>query len=181
MPLLETLTHTFKHPWKDISLASWRKYPNPNRPDVLNVDIIKRELDPVTGILRTTRLIIVRGSTPKWLEAILGSSQCFFLEDAEIDPRNNTMILKSRNLSFNNLLELEETCTYTPHTENPTWTHFKQEAKVTAFPFGIAGKMEAFCLQNFKKNAVKGRDIMEQAISLVREEAEHISLMSSQS
>eukprot|EP01113_Clastostelium_recurvatum_P001831 TRINITY_DN1075_c0_g1_i1.p1 TRINITY_DN1075_c0_g1~~TRINITY_DN1075_c0_g1_i1.p1 ORF type:complete len:198 (+),score=43.45 TRINITY_DN1075_c0_g1_i1:215-808(+) len=171
MPRLETLVHTFSHPWEDISLASWSKYPSPERPDVLTVDLIKRELDQKTGVLRTTRLMVCRGGTPRWLEAYLGSSQCFFIEEAEVDPRKRSMVLRGRNISFCNLLSLDEVCTYTPHPDEPDkWTHFKQEAKVTAFPYGISGKIENFCLQNFQKNAVKGREIMEQAIQRVQTE-----------
>jgi len=61
MPSEATVNHIFKHPWSDISYAVWRKYPNPLRPDVLSVDFLDRQLDPETGVLRTRRLVTVKG------------------------------------------------------------------------------------------------------------------------
>eukprot|EP01133_Synstelium_polycarpum_P007919 gene7919-9299_t len=166
------LDKTEKHTWSDISLASWQKYPSPDRPDVLSVDLLSKELDPVTGILTCTRLIILKGTTPNWLKPILGSNECFFFEETSVDPRTKTMVLKTKNLSFANILGLEEVCTYTPDTTNPEWTQFEQTATVTASMFGVARKVEAFCLDRFKTNATKGRSVMEAAILKVKREAE---------
>ncbi|EFA82537.1 slowmo family protein [Heterostelium album PN500] len=172
--LFDTIYHTYKHLWTDISLASWRKYPTPDRPDVLSVDLLSKEIDPETGVLTCTRLIICKGSMPTWLKPIVGSNECFFYEETTVDPKTQTMVLKTKNLSFSNILGLEEVCTYTPDPSNAEWTQFKQEAKVTSSVFGVARKLEAFCLERFKTNATKGRAIMEQAIQKVKHEAEEI-------
>ncbi|EGG17439.1 slowmo family protein [Cavenderia fasciculata] len=164
MPLFETLYHTFKHSWDDISLASWMKYPSPERPDVLSVDIIEKHYDPETGILRCKRLMICKDHTPAWLKAILGSTEYFFVEDCEVDPRQKKMVLTSKNINFANILGVEEVCTYVPDPLNDQFTLFKQEAKITSSVFGVARKMESFCLDKFKKNSTKGRGIMEEAI-----------------
>eukprot|EP01110_Echinostelium_bisporum_P003789 TRINITY_DN19261_c0_g1_i1.p1 TRINITY_DN19261_c0_g1~~TRINITY_DN19261_c0_g1_i1.p1 ORF type:complete len:205 (+),score=44.68 TRINITY_DN19261_c0_g1_i1:136-750(+) len=174
MPLFETLNHIYKHAWADISMASWRKYPNPQRPDVLSVDLLSRDLDPTTGVLTTKRLICCKGQGPTWAQKLMGASHCFFVEEATIDPKSQKMVLTSRNLSFSDLILMEEVCTYTPHLDNVKWTQFKQEAKVTAFPFGIKGKLECFLLEKFKSNATKGREIMEQAIARVKQESQRV-------
>lgn len=90
------------------------------------------------------------------------------MEDSTIDPLNKKMVLQSRNISYADLLQLEETCTYTTHPENNQWTHFSQDAKITASPFGIKGKIESYCRDKFVSNATKGREIMEQAIARVK-------------
>jgi len=174
MPLFETLCHTYKHAWNQISLASWRKYPSPERPDVLSVDILSREVNAQTGVLTTRRLMTCKGTGPAWIQKLLGNNYLFFVEDATIDPINKKMVLSSRNVSFSDLIQLEETCTYTTHPENRDWTHFSQDAKITAFPFGIKGKIEKFCLDKFVSNATKGREIMEQAISRVKMEQQKL-------
>eukprot|EP01132_Coremiostelium_polycephalum_P001376 gene1376-1739_t len=171
MPLFQTITHTYKHLWTDASSASWRKYPSPERPDVISVDLLSKELDQETGILRCTKLIICKGSTPKWINSILGGNEVFFYEETTVDPKNQVMVLKTKNLSFTNILGVEEVCTYQPHPENKEWTLFTQEAKVTATVFGVARKMESFCLDRFMSNAGKGRKIMEDAILKVKLEA----------
>ena len=93
MPITEDITHTFKyviqsyffhlisyftdfiffnirHSWEDISLASWKKYPSENRPDVLSVDLIDRHFDPETGILTSTRLVIMQDKLPRFLQSV---------------------------------------------------------------------------------------------------------------
>eukprot|EP00026_Physarum_polycephalum_P016927 Phypoly_transcript_17977.p1 GENE.Phypoly_transcript_17977~~Phypoly_transcript_17977.p1 ORF type:complete len:204 (+),score=16.32 Phypoly_transcript_17977:131-742(+) len=174
MPLFETLNHIYKHPWGDISLASWRKYPSPQRPDVLSVDLLSRELDPETGVLKVRRLLTCKGSGPTWLQNIIGSNLFFFLEETTVDPRNKKMVLSSSNVSFSDIIKVEEVCTYTPHAENPTWTNFSQFGKFTAFPFGIKGSIESLCLDKFKNNAAKGREIMEQAVEIINIERQRL-------
>jgi len=115
-----------------------------------------------------------KGTGPAWMQKILGNSYCFFIEDATIDPHNKKMVLQSRNISYADLIQLEETCTYTTHPENKEWTHFSQDAKITAFPFGIKGKIESYCLDKFVSNATKGREIMEQAIAKVKSQQQSL-------
>ena len=55
--------------------------------------------------------------------------------------------------------------------ENPEWTTFLQEAKVTAFPYLAAGSLESFFASKFRANALKGRQIMENAIDRVKSES----------
>jgi len=173
MPQCEWLQHTFQHSWKDISIASWMKYPNPERPDVEAIDLLKKSFDPQTGILYTTRLVTIRSSIPSWILKITGTTaRNYFLEDSIIDPKNNQMILSSRNIRYNKLIELGEVCTYTQHPQNPAWTQFIQEAKVAAFSYGVARQTEQYCVNAFRQNAAKGREIMEQAIRKIKQEAE---------
>ncbi|KAN0023792.1 hypothetical protein ACTFIV_008179 [Dictyostelium citrinum] len=172
MPLFETIKHTYKHLWSDASTASFRKYPSPERPDILSIDILSKEIDPTTGVLKCTKLIICKGNTPSWLKSILGSGECLFYEETTVDPKNKIMTLKTKNLNFTNILGVDEVCTYEPHPDNEEWTLFTQEATVTSSIFGVARKMEAFCLDRFVANAGKGRKIMEDTIIKVKKEAE---------
>jgi len=168
----EILTHTFIHPWNEISIANWLKYPSTERPDVLSVDMLKKNFDPNTGILTTTRLTILKSSLPSWLETIFGHCHCLFLEEATVDPKKKIMILKARNITMKSIIHMQEICTYTPHPASTKWTLFKQEACVKAFAFGIANKIEEFAVQSFRQNATKGRELMEHAVSRIKQEAE---------
>jgi len=172
MVAFDTLNHTFQHSWKDISLASWRKYPHPSRPDVESIDLLKRDYDPETGILKTTRLLTMKVNIPGWLERITGGPRAYFIEEAVIDPRNNTMTLTAKNASLDHLMIMQETCRYTPHPLNRKWTDFTQEAKITAFPYGVSRRIEDLAVQTFRQNASKGRELMEQAIKKIKQEAE---------
>jgi len=167
MSLRETLNHTFLHDWEECALASWKKWPNPRRPDVLTVDIINKEYDEETGVLRATRLIMVKSWVPVWFQSFTGNTPCYFVEESITDPRNKKMILKGTNLTFANLAEMQETCIY---TEGPEGTLFEQEGAVTAYTFGLARRMEKYCLDRFRSAAVQGREIMEQTIRRIKEE-----------
>ncbi len=37
-----TREHTYTHPWERVTLAFWRKYPNPLSPHVKEIDILNR-------------------------------------------------------------------------------------------------------------------------------------------
>jgi len=164
MPEQASVFYTFRHSWKDISLASWLKYPCDERPDVKSVDIIDRSFDPNTGILRAKRLIIIQKKLPVWLKAILGSDLCYFLEESVIDPRNNLMKLTGTNISYSSIMLLKETCTYTIHPENNAWTRLQQEASASAFVFGFSSRIEKYCVNSFEANAAKGRAVMENTV-----------------
>lgn len=173
MVLIEILKHTYEHSWEDISMASWKKYPSPSRPDVLSVDLVEKSFDPKTGILKTKRVVALNLGIPQWISRIVGCpSRCYFLEEAEIDPINKKMVLVGKNLSLRNYIEMKETCTYTPHPENKQWTFFEQEAAVKAFYYGLSGKVEEFGAQVFRNNAHKGRELMELTIARLKKEAE---------
>jgi len=110
-----------RHSWPDCALASWKKWPNPRRPDVLSVDLINKEFDEETGVLRATRLVMLKSWIPNWLKPITGSSVCFFLEESVTDPQNERLVLSAKNITLNNLVEMEETCVYTRAVDNQDW------------------------------------------------------------
>jgi len=173
MVLWETLLHTFKHPWADVSLASWIKYPCEKRPDLLCVELLEKIYNPETGVLTSKRLMVSKSQLPNWILRVFGcDGTIYFVEESTVDPILKKMVLKSRNLVFRNIIESEETCTYTVDPQNPKWTSFKQEMKVIATPFAVSGTLEHYSVQKFLENAEKGRQIMEAAIERIKSETE---------
>lgn len=171
MPSEASIEHTFRRPWEEISYAVFRKYPCPERPDVLSVDILDSKLDTETGILTTRRLITVKGPLPSWTRVISGRpSTCYFLEEATIDPREQVMTMASRNVTAESLVLMEEKCVYRRHEING-WTKMLQNGKVTSFSAGIGGQIENFLTKMFTQNSSKGREIMERACNIIRQEA----------
>lgn len=75
-------------------LAFFLRYPNPFARHVLSVDVLSRRVDPVTGQIHTTRLILKRGILPKWATRWLPSSatsggrglDAWVLEESVVDP-----------------------------------------------------------------------------------------------
>ena len=73
------------------------------------------------------------------------------------------MVMKSRNVTFSDLVAVDETCTYTPDPDNPTTkTKFVQDVCIhnTGIPYMFASKVEKSMADQFKKTATKGRDAM---------------------
>jgi len=166
--------HVFKHSFAQTSLAYWRKYPSVQRPDVVAVDLIKKDYDPETGILKTRRLITMDMNVPGWVSKLFGiSARAYFVEDAIIDSNTKTISTTSRNVSFSNLVESVENCVYEQHAENNGWTNFVQTANVRATGFyGFGSAIEDLMMNSFRKNVSKGRELMELTINSIKKEAE---------
>ncbi|KAI5809005.1 PRELI-like family-domain-containing protein [Peziza echinospora] len=182
---------TFDYSWEDVSRANWRKYCawNTQSTHVIAVDTLSRTVDPATGILITERLITCKQAAPRWLRAIFGTEESFVREISWVDPHKKTVTMKSMNLTFNNLLNIQETVLYAPDPENPqSKTLFKQDAQITAYgAFSrICNAIEDFSIERFGQNAQKGREGFESVLQMsqkafrdlregggMRHEAEH--------
>lgn len=167
----ESLRHIFRHSWRDCVYASWKKWPNAQRSDVISIDLINKDYDEETGILRATRLIMIKTWIPNWLRHVTGSNICFFVEESITNPRNEQFVLKGNNCSFNSIVDMEETCIYTSVIdENIPTTHLHQRATITAHTWGLSHKLERFCYDRYIINVKKGRGMMEELIQQVKKE-----------
>ena len=95
-----------------------------------------------------------------------------------MDPKNKRMILSSRNISYDNVVTIEEQCVYTVNEENPAFTDLTQTALVHAYPYGVAGRIEKFLTGKFVANAPLGRTIMENTVKRVEYETHMNSIFS---
>ncbi|KAK4199353.1 PRELI-like family-domain-containing protein [Triangularia verruculosa] len=185
-------TETFNYSWEEVSTANWRKYCpwNDKSTHVLAVDTISRTVDPETGILRTERLITCRQSMPEFLKKIMGSGmeeqQVF--ETSYVDPKERTVTMVSENITWSNLLNVQETVVYRPLNDHQT--AFDQAAKITALCGGwqkIKNSMEDALVKRFRDNAAKGKEGFEAVLAMSRRvfaeerEREKMSLIQAQS
>ncbi|PWW75318.1 MSF1-domain-containing protein [Tuber magnatum] len=154
---------TFEYPWANVSIANWRKYGswNTQSTHVVAVDTLNRTVDPSTGILRTERLITCKQNAPRWLMKIVGGTEeSYVREVSEVDPQQQTVTLRSTNLTGSNIISVQETVVYSPDPSNPkTKTSFQQDAQITAYgAFSrICGAVEDWSVERFGQNARKGR------------------------
>ncbi|WVQ71985.1 hypothetical protein IAR50_001528 [Cryptococcus sp. DSM 104548] len=87
-------THSYPEPPATSLLAFFLRYPNPFARHVLSVDVLDRKVDPLTGRIHTTRLILKRGILPKWATRWLPSSatsggsglDAWIYEESVVDP-----------------------------------------------------------------------------------------------
>lgn len=175
---------TFNYTWDEVSTANWRKYCpwNDKSTHVIAVDTLNQSMDPTTGILRTERLITCKQTAPEWLKTIIGgaSDTSHVFETSYVDPKDKTVTMVSSNLTWSNLVSVQETVVYRPFGHNQT--RFEQNAEITALCGGwqrIKNKIEDTLVSRFHENAVKGKEGFEMVLAMSRkafaEERERIA------
>lgn len=163
---------TFNYSWEEVSTANWQKYGpwNDKSAHVIAVDTLNRELDSETGILRTERLITCKQAAPEWLKSIIGgmeTSQVF--ETSYVNPADRTVTMVSQNITWCNLVNVQETVVYKPLNDHQT--QFVQDARITALCGGwqkIKNSIEDTLVTRFKENAVKGKEGFEIVLAMSR-------------
>jgi len=163
---------TFDYSWEEVSTANWLKYCpwNDKSTHVIGVDTLSRHVDEETGILRTERLITCKQSAPKWLASIMGGSDTSLVfETSYVDPKTKKVTMCSTNMTFSNIINVQETVVYQPLSADKT--RFEQEAKITAVCGGwqkIKTAVEEASVDAFRKNAAKGREGFETVLEMYR-------------
>ena len=122
--------------------------------------------------LRTERLITCRQALPTWLKSFFGSNDTSLVyEVSYVNPREKTVTMCSQNLTWSELLSVQETVRYTA-ANTPGRTIFDQTAKVIAMCGGwqkIKNSIEEVTVDRFSKNAAKGREGFERVLAISRE------------
>ena len=157
--------HRFIHPWHLVSAANWTKYPHELTSHVTHVDYLSRTIDPKTGVLRTVRLITCQQSVPEFILRWVGASpEAYVYEVSEVNPKTQSLTLKAKNLTFSEMMTVQESCQYTPLSD--TETLLKQEVQITSLN-GLSylrNKLEDVCMERFRANASKGKMALEDAL-----------------
>jgi len=168
-------SHVFDHSWDQVSAGIHKKYPNEVSTHVVAVDVLNRELTK-NGNLHSERLLTCRQNAPRWIVAMFGGNQdAYVREVSEIDLRKKTITIRSTNMTWANIINVEETVTYRPSTSHPTTqTNFEQDAKITAFgAFSkLRGAMEDFVAERFGQNASKGQEGFDRVLQRISRQHE---------
>ncbi|KAG2214972.1 hypothetical protein INT45_002412 [Circinella minor] len=161
---------SYDHPWQNVTLAFWLRYPNPFASHVLAVDVLDRYVDE-KGVLRTTRLVLKKGKAPKWFpKTFLKNSEAFVIEESEVDPKTMTMVTRTKNLNHVRIMQIIETQTFQSGKQGENTTICKSEACIVSrFGWGMTGKIEMFGQSNFAANASKARKGMRHILQMIRE------------
>ncbi|XP_048745207.1 PRELI domain containing protein 3B-like isoform X2 [Ostrea edulis] len=175
-----TSEHTFEHPWEDVVRAAFRKYPNPCNPAVKGVDVVDRSVCP-KGTIQTHRLLSTEFPLPEVAARIIGAAEKSLIsEHSTLNAPNKMFKLESRNLTLGHLVTVHERLEYFPHPQDQTKTCLKQQSTVKVnVPF-LSGYLEKLLIENFEKNAHKGRNGIEWVMNKIKEEdANKVPLQSS--
>lgn len=171
-----TSEHIFNHPWEMVTKAAMQKYPNPMNPSVVGVDVLDRNVDR-HGRLHSTRLLSTEWGLPSIVKSLIGNVRtCTYIQESSIvDPKEKTFELQSSNITFTNLISVDERLTYKPHPEDPDRTILTQEAIISVKGISLSSYLEGVMANTISTNAGKGREAMEWVIRRLNAEIEELA------
>jgi len=114
------------------------------------------------------------------VQKLIGANKvCYAHEYSMVDPAKRVMEMHSRNLSFCNVVTMEEKMTYRPHPEDEGRTVMKQETVVTVQGVPLTSYMESIIVNTVDKNSNKGRAAIEWIVEKLGQECSALSISSS--
>uniref|UniRef100_A0AAQ4RMC3 PRELI domain containing 3 n=1 Tax=Gasterosteus aculeatus aculeatus TaxID=481459 RepID=A0AAQ4RMC3_GASAC len=151
--------HVFNHPWETVTKAAMQKYPNPMNPSVIGVDVLDRSIDK-QGRLHSKRLLGTDWGLPSIVKAIIGNARtCTYIQEKSVvDPIEKIFELQSSNITFTNLVSVDEKLTYKPHPEDTEKTILTQEAIISVKGVSLSSYLEGVLATTMSANAGKVRD-----------------------
>jgi hypothetical protein len=103
-----------------------------------------------------------------------GNRTCYASEHSLIDLEKKEFSLRSRNLTLNNVLHVDEKLTYSVHPQDSSKTLLKQEAQITVSNVPVIDYLESMIVSNINGNAHKGRQAIEFIINKINEIEQHV-------
>ncbi|XP_077316375.1 PRELI domain containing protein 3B [Lithobates pipiens] len=170
-----TSEHVFDHPWETVTTAAMQKYPNPMNPSVVGVDVLDRHVDN-SGKLHSDRLLSTEWGMPSLVKSIIGATRTrtYVQEHSVVDPAEKTMELKSTNITFTNMVSVDERLVYKPHPQDNKKTILTQEAIISVKGVSLSSYLEGMMANTISSNASKGRDALEWVIGKLNSELEDL-------
>ncbi|XP_005993633.1 PRELI domain containing protein 3B [Latimeria chalumnae] len=171
-----TSEHVFNHPWETVMTAAMQKYPNPMNPSIVGVDVLDRRID-VNGKLHSNRLLSAEWGLPSIVKSLIGASRTrtYIQEHSVVDPEQQTMELRSSNITFTNMVSVDERLIYKPHPRDPEKTILTQEAIISVKGVSLSSYLEGVMANTISSNANKGREAMEWVIRKLNTELEEFA------
>ncbi|MEQ2228311.1 PRELI domain containing protein 3B [Ilyodon furcidens] len=159
-----------------VTKAAMQKYPNPMNPSVVGVDVLDRSVDQ-QGRLHSKRLLNTEWGLPSIVKSLIGNVRtCTYIQESSIvDPKERTFELQSSNITFTNMVSVDERLTYKPHPDDPEKTILTQEAIISVKGVSLSSYLEGVMANTISNNAGKGREALEWVIRRLNVEIEELA------
>ncbi|KAN0100861.1 PRELI-like family domain containing protein [Tylopilus felleus] len=160
-------SQSFVDPWSIVSLAFFLRYPNPYASHVVSCDVVdRRQTD--SGSLLTTRLILKRGSLPRWApQGIISRTESWIIEESEVDPFGKVVRCRTKNLDHVKVMQIEETQLFQQSQDGTIQT---TEAYITSrFGWGLTKSIESHGLARFKAHVQRSRQGVSLMMDFIRQ------------
>lgn len=147
----------FSHDWNTVVTAALNKYPNPVSPSVIGCDVVDRTITP-SGVIHSHRLLLANwGIAPALNKLFNMSEHGYASEHSTIDVRRRIMMARTRNLTLNRFLSIEERLEYTQHPTDSSKTLLRQEATINVENIPLTSYVEGLVAKTINTNATKVR------------------------
>jgi 4-amino-4-deoxychorismate lyase len=111
---------SYDYAFPTVTLAYFLRYPNPYSKHVLSTDVIDRYVDPSSGRLHTTRLILKKSKIPRTMLKLLPkgiggpeeAGQSYIVEKSVVDVKAGWMRTESKNMEWTGILNVVESQFY---------------------------------------------------------------------
>lgn len=124
-------------------------------PSVIGCDVIDRTISPY-GVIHSHRLLLANWGIAPALNKIFNMSELGYAsEHSTIDVRRRIMTSRTRNLTLNRFLNIEERLEYTQHPTDNTKTLLTQEATINVEHIPLTSYVETLVAKTLNTNATK--------------------------
>ncbi|KAF9066088.1 PRELI-like family-domain-containing protein [Rhodocollybia butyracea] len=152
----------YDDPWAIVSLAYFLRYPNPYASHIISCDVISRSVSP-SGNLHTTRLILKRGSLPRWApKGIISRAESWSTH------WEKTLRCTTKNLEFTKVMKMEESV-FIRQTEEGKTIQTTEARVFSGFGWGLTKRIESHGLNRFKAHVQRSREGVSVILNLIRE------------
>lgn len=127
-------------------------------PSVIGCDVIDRTINPM-GVMYSHRLLLANWGIAPALNKLFQMSEVGYAsEHSTIDVRRRIMTARTRNLTLNRFISIEERLEYTQHPTDNSKTLLKQEATINVQNVPLTNYVESLVAKTINTNATKVRN-----------------------
>ena len=144
---------TLKHNWENVCQIFYQRYPNPYSRHVLSEDVLLRKIENDTLI--TVRLYKKTDETPDWLKRLLPCTNALILERSDINLKNQTLKVLSKNITLTYFLTVEENVLFSKLETNEKLCNVERKAMIYSNFYGISYLLESFGSKKYKSNILR--------------------------
>ena len=126
--------------------------------------VLSRSIDS-EGRLVTKRLHVIYQDIPACVKAIIGDVVTYAGEESIVDPKTQTLTLRTKNLSLNCFATVDELCVYKPSAADPSKTEYSKKLSVQGGLSGLLNlKLENWFISTDNQNRSKGINVMNEIL-----------------
>lgn len=149
---------TYPFSWNVVSRCTLRKYPNVKQPNMLSIDLLSKNYDTMSNSLKIRTLKTALFPKCNISFSPLCCNLIYFVEDLEINHKEKIMIAKSKNICFNQYINVDEICIVSEINDNETLVQQKVSINLN-IPI-YKSYFENLIVDGYKDGMMIGRSIM---------------------